>query len=115
MFAIFAVISITGCTTPIQAPPQTPRPVTIKPEINYSDSIPDCETAGLRISENVTAGLPVYEVIRLVGKPAYRFPGSWWWSSGFSKTGKPYIQYDAIGSTVADGVVTKFSADTSKC
>ncbi|MEM7260155.1 MAG: hypothetical protein AAF404_22500 [Pseudomonadota bacterium] len=115
--AVFcSVLLLHGCavTEPEVSTPPTPV-ATIKPDIDYSGTSPDCQTAGERIAANVIVGMPLSEVRRLVGKPAYRFPGSWWWSGSFDKAGRPYIQYDAVTGGSSDARVTEVSADTEKC
>ena len=85
-----------------------------KPDVDYSDETPDCKTAAARIEANIKVGTPLSEVRRLVGKPAYRFPGSWWWSGSFNVKGHPSIFYDAVAAS-STAVVSKFSFDISRC
>jgi outer membrane protein assembly factor BamE (lipoprotein component of BamABCDE complex) len=103
-----------GCRSSGIRTADTERAVTVSPDLDYSNTVPDCETAGKRIAESIKVGMPVSEVLRLVGKPAYRFPGSWWWSNTFDKEGWPYIQYDALFGT-KDGKITRVSSDTTNC
>lgn len=87
---------------------------TIKPDIDYSAESPDCETAAQRIAENIQVGMTLADVKRLVGKPRVVLPGSFWWTPGFSLSGKPTVRY-AFGPAEDNVPVTAFSTDTSGC
>lgn len=110
------VIVLQGCiaSPAIENPPSEPV-AAVKPEIDYSDTSPDCNTAAQRIADNVSAGVPMREVVRLVGKPAYKLPGIWWWSDSFSRTGHPYVRYNVADLNADEETVTEISTDTSSC
>ncbi len=107
---------LVGCASTEKVEPASSQPIAVlKPEIDFSTEIPDCETAGARIAEHVMVGMPLSEVRRLVGKPAYRFPGSWWWSGSFDKEGMPVVFYNALSVLSEDVPVTRFISDTDRC
>lgn len=86
----------------------------LKPEIDYAAEYPDCMTAGKRLAENIEIGMTLNEVTRLVGKPRWKVPGSWWWSKSFSKEGKPLVRF-AFQKGREDTRVTAIETDTSRC
>lgn len=86
----------------------------IKPEVDFSAETPDCITAGERIAANLQEGMALGDVIRLVGKPGWKLPGSWWWTQSFDNVGKPFVKFD-LGARSMDTAVKSFSADTSDC
>ncbi len=113
-----SAFALQGCSK-ISIPESEPEPVAapiamVKPEIDYSSESPDCETAGQRLADNIEVGMTLGDVRRLVGKPVYRLPGSWWWSRGLSKTGKPNVQFDLVVSN-DDVKVKKISTAVSGC
>ena len=84
-----------------------------KPDLDYSSEVPDCRTAAQRIEDNVQIGMRLADVRRVVGRPKFVFPGSWWWTSGFSLGGLPNVRF-APGLS-EDVPVTGVSIDTSSC
>lgn len=86
----------------------------VSPELDYSDESPDCLTAANRLAENVEVGMPLDEVIRLVGKPRYKLPGSWWWGAAFSEKGVPVVKFQ-LGPGVGTKPVTSFLSETESC
>lgn len=88
--------------------------VKVKPDLDYSEELPDCVTAGERLAENIQVGMTLDEVIRLVGKPRYKLPGSWWWSASFSEKGVPVVKF-RIGAGIGTKPITSFLADTEDC
>ena len=116
LFAGLSVLMVTGCTTPVIEPvvqPVAKQPL-IKPEIDYSSETPDCETAGTRLAEYIDVGMTLGDVRRLVGSPTFRLPTTWWWSRGFSKTGKPYIEFPLVTGN-DDIKITNVVSDISGC
>jgi len=106
-----SLLLLQGCLSNPPAEVAAPAPIsTIMPEVDHSGDAPDCETAAQRIADNVAVGIPMREVQRLVGKPAYKLPGYWLWSDGFNRSGKPFVMYDAIGSTLDDPPVSEGSS-----
>jgi hypothetical protein len=111
-----SVFMLSGCAKPVAEPvaePLATKPL-IKPEIDYSSETPDCETAGKRLAENIEVGMTLGDARRLVGKPTFRLPTTWWWSRGISKTGKPYIEFPLVLSD-DDVKITNVVTDVSGC
>ena len=91
-----------------------PAVARVKPAIDYSKDSPDCKTAGQRIAENIEVGMRQKDVVRLVGKPQWNLPGSWWWSASFDKSGKPTVLFNVLDDP-ANPRVSNFISDTSGC
>jgi len=87
---------------------------TVKPELDFSNEVPDCETAAQRIRDNVTEGMVLADIRRLVGKPRAALPGSWWWSSGFGSTGRPFVRF-GFGTGDDTVPVTSFGGGDAGC
>ncbi len=119
--SVVLLVALSGCAsnplvteaTPETAPASAAAPK-VKPDIDYSNETPDCLTAGQRIAENVVVGMTRQDVSRLVGNPAWKLPGSWWWSASFDKDGKPVVFFNGLASAQKQRV-TSVSADTSAC
>lgn len=92
---------------------ETPA-VKVKPELDYSAESPDCATAAARLAENIQVGMALSEVQRLVGKPKFKVPGSWWYASSFSKGGVPVVKFQ-FGSSIGTKPVKSFSAESDNC
>lgn len=86
----------------------------VNPEIDFSNETPDCTTAGERIAASIQEGMALADVTRLVGKPGWKLPGSWWWAQSFNKSGRPFVRFE-LGASSLDAAVLGFSADTSDC
>ena len=116
--AALGLVALQGCANKVvesSEPAATPEPMAmILPDIDYSSESPDCETAGQRLADNIEVGMTLGDVRRLVGKPVFRLPGSWWWSRGLSKTGKPFVEFDLVLSN-DDVKVKKVSTSVSGC
>ena len=119
VLASLALTSLVACSTlsdivgeldEVADPPE----VKVKPELDYSGETPDCKTAGKRLAENIEVGMALDEVIRLVGKPSFRLPGSWWWSAKFSEAGVPVVKFQ-FGAGVGTKPVNSFVSDIDKC
>jgi len=81
--------------------------------LDYSGEVPDCKTAAQRIADNVQIGMRLAEVRRVVGRPKIVFPGSWWWSEGFSLGGRPNVRFSPGLSE--DVEVSAVSIESSSC
>ncbi len=117
VFLGLSVSLICGCAVNDIPQPLSQESVTrakVKPELDYSNETPDCKTAALRIAENIEIGMTLSDVQRLVGKPKWKLPGSWWWSSSLSETGRPNIRYP-IGPGTRDVVITGLSSEFGEC
>lgn len=86
----------------------------VKPELDFSAELPGCVTAGERLAENIQVGMTLNEVLRLVGRPKFKLPGSWWWSSSFSENGIPVVKFQ-LGPGSGSTPVTSFLSDTENC
>ena len=85
----------------------------IDPNLDYSSEVPDCKTAAQRIADNVQVGMILADVKRVVGRPKFVFPGTWWWTEGFSVTGRPNVRFSPGGND--DVPITSFSTESSGC
>ena len=86
---------------------------TIDPSLDYSGEVPDCKTAAQRIADNVQIGMRLADVRRVVGRPKIVFPGSWWWSDGFSLGGRPNVRFSPGVSEAVE--VSAVSIESSSC
>ena len=85
----------------------------IDPNLDYSDEVPDCKTAAQRIADNVQIGMRLADVRRVVGRPKFVFPGTWWWTEGFSTGGRPHVRFSPGISE--DVPISSVSTETSGC
>lgn len=114
---VVALTPMAGCTYTFSDSEKVVASIpvgTVKPELDYSNDQPDCETTAQRIADNVQVGMTLADVRRLVGSPRVILPGSWWWTEGFSTKGRPHVRYP-FGPSGDDVPVTSVSTDTSNC
>jgi len=87
---------------------------TIEPDLDYSNETPDCFTAAQRIEDYVVEGMTLADVRRLVGQPRVILPGTWYWTAGFTREGRPAVYY-AFGPADDDVPVKSTSTATNLC